>query len=274
MSKLCRIVFWNLNRKDLTDLVCDLAAATEADVVVLNESVVPIRTTQQALHSKVDRRFFVPKSSSEERFQCFCRNSALDLTEVHKGFRSSIRKLNLGSTYALLGLVHGVDMRNYDSETRQSAAQYLAEEIRFVISHQGHNRLILMGDFNMNPYDRGMNLALGLNAMMTRACVTAGHRTFQGKQYDFYYNPMWSLFGDGSQGPAGTVYDTSNQGPYGWNMLDQVIINHTIVENLDDIQILTHAGSTCLTDAKGRPSTRKASDHFPILVTLKGTDND
>jgi endonuclease/exonuclease/phosphatase family metal-dependent hydrolase len=166
--------------------------------------------------------------------------------------------------------VHGVDIRNYDLETRQSLAQYLADEIRFVKSEHGHNRLILMGDFNMNPYDRGMNLAMGLNAMMTRACITSGRRTFAGKEYDFYYNPMWSLFGDGSEGPAGTVYDTSNQGQYGWNMLDQVVINHSIVHEFEGVRILTHAGNNCLTDAKGRPDSNKASDHFPILLKLKG----
>lgn len=271
---LCRIVFWNLKRKDLTGLVCDLALATDADVVVLNECTVPILATLRALNSNVEQHFFVPESNSEDRFHCFCRNSALDLTEAHKGFRTSVRKLNLGSKQALLGLVHGVDIRNYDPETRQSLAQYLADEIRFVESEQGHNRFILMGDFNMNPYDRGMNLAMGLNAMMTRACVAAGHRTFLGTKYDFYYNPMWSLFGDGSEGPAGTVYDTSNQGAYGWNMLDQVVINHSIVNEFQGIRIMTHAGSNCLTDAKGRPDSSKASDHLPIAVTLKGVDRD
>jgi endonuclease/exonuclease/phosphatase (EEP) superfamily protein YafD len=271
---LCRIAFWNLQRKNLTNLVCDLALATDADVLVLNECTVPIGNTLQALVSNVNKRFFVPKSNSEERFHCFCRNGALDLTEVHKGFRTSVRKLELGSKKALLGLVHGVDIRNYDLETRQSVAQYLADEIRFVNSEQGHNRLILIGDFNMNPYDRGMNLAMGLNAMMTRACITSGHRTFARKKYDFYYNPMWSLFGDGTEGPAGTVYDISNQGPYGWSMLDQVVLSHSIVDDFESVRIITHVGSNCLTDAKGRPDSNKASDHLPILVKLKGVDCD
>ena len=269
---MCRIVFWNVKRKNLTQLVCELALATEADVLVLNESSAPISTTLEALNTNVDRHFFVPESNSENRFHCFCRNTALNLTEVHKGFRTSVRKLRLGPKQALLALVHGLDIRNYDSETRQSYAQSLADELRFVKSQQGHNRLIVMGDFNMNPYDHGMNLAMGLNAMMTRACVAAGHRTFLGKQYELYYNPMWSLFGDLSEGPAGTVYDTSNQGPYGWSMLDQVVINHSITNEFQSVRILTHAGSSCLTDAKGRPDSSKASDHLPIMLKLKGTD--
>jgi hypothetical protein len=261
-----------VKRRDLTHIVCELASETGADILVLNECAVPIKGTLRALHSAVDERFFVPNSNSEDRFHCFCRDSALDVSEVHHGFRTSFRKLNLGSKPTLLGLVHGVDMRNYDAETRQSVAQLLAQEVRFVQSQQGHDRFVLIGDFNMNPFDRGMNLAMGLNAMMTRVCVARGRRTFQGKEYDFYYNPMWSLFGDGSNGPAGTVYDTSNQGPYGWNMLDQVLLNHSVVGEFHGIEILTHAGRYQLTDAKGRPDSVRASDHLPIVVELKGED--
>ena len=79
---------------------------------------------------------------------------------------------------------------------------------------------------------------------------------------------MWGLFGDGSAGPPGTVYDTSNQGPYGWSMLNQVIINHSIVGAFRSVQILTHAGSKGLTDKNGRPDRKAGSDHLPILVTL------
>jgi exonuclease III len=191
------------------------------------------------------------------------------MSEVHSGFRISVRKLNIGVHRTLLALVHGVDMRNYDTETRQSFAQELAREIQFVKEQQKNNKLILLGDFNMNPYERGMNLAAGLNAMMTKACVRSGTRRHLGKDYEFYYNPMWSLFGDIHESPAGTVYDTSNQGPYGWSMLDQVLFNHSIVDLLADVKILTTSGLHSLMDKNGRPDSRNASDHFPIMLTLR-----
>ncbi|MGL4401912.1 MAG: endonuclease/exonuclease/phosphatase family protein [Luteolibacter sp.] len=264
-----RIVFWNLNRKSLTTLVTELVQVNEADVLILAECSAPAETTLEALRLHVDPMFFMPRYNSNGRFHCYCRNSELDLTEVHSGFRTSVRKLRIGSTSALLGIVHGVDIRNYDPESRQAAAQALVDEVSFVKNEQDNNRLILMGDFNMNPYDRGMNLPMGFNAMMTKTCVEREQRTFLGKKYDLYYNPMWSLFGDGTAGPAGTCYNTSNQGPYGWSMLDQVILNYSIVPSFGGVQILTHAGNHCLIDAKGRPNASVASDHLPILVEIK-----
>lgn len=263
-----RIIFWNVNNKDLTDLVCLISASTDADAVVLNENVSSSAKTLQRLKMEVSEEFYCPPAISKERFHCFCKSRALDLSEVHAGQRTSVRNFQVGRHRLLLALVHGVDVRNYDPEARQSYAQLLAEEMRFVQSQQGTNRLVMLGDFNMNPYDRGMNLAAGLNAMMTKTCVERGQRQYVGRSYDFYYNPMWSLFGDNTDGPAGTVYDTSNQGPYGWSMFDQVIVNHSAVALYRDVKIMTEAGSTSLMNSKGRPDASHASDHFPILVSF------
>lgn len=268
-SNLIRIIFWNVNNKDLSGLVSLLALQTSADVVVLNENSVASDTTLRELKATVSTDFFIPNSMSEKRFHCFSRESKLDMSEIHNGFRTNVRKLHYGNHQILLMLVHGVDMRNYDSESRQSFAQSLSSDIRLIKEQQGTDKVLLLGDFNMNPYERGMNLAAGLNAMMTKECVKQGVRRHLGENYDLFYNPMWSLFGDLTVGPAGTVYDTSNQGAYGWNMLDQVVIHHSIVELFKEVKILTSAGDHLLIDDRGRPDSKMASDHLPILVTLK-----
>lgn len=267
---MCRIVFWNLNRKDLTDLVCDLAGSTNADVVVLIESKAEIHDTLAALKSKVDSSYSKPISISDKRFHCLCRQPSFDLSEVHNGARTSVRKLSLGEESLLLYLVHGIDVRNYDESARQDFARSLGDEIRFVTSEQHTNRLILLGDLNMNPYDRGMNMASGLNAMPTRECVRRGQRIYQSKQYDLFYNPMWSLFGDNTSGPAGTIYDMSSQGPYGWSMFDQAVLHYSVVDQFSGVEILTQAGANLLIDSKGRPNYSQVSDHLPILLSLKG----
>ena len=268
--KFSRIVFWNVNNKDLTNAVCSLASSTMADVLILNENKIPSADTLRALQKNVSVDFYIPLPASENRFHCFCRTPKLDLSEVHSGFRTSVRKLKLGNHMTLLALVHGVDIRNYDTESRQSFAQELAADMNFVREDKSIERLVLLGDFNMNPYDRGMTLAAGMNAMMTRSCVAKQNRRYVGKKYDFYYNPMWSLFGDNTKGPAGTVYDTSNQGPYGWSMLDQVILHHSVVPLFHGVDILTKAGEYSLIDNKGHPNADTFSDHFPIIVNFYG----
>jgi hypothetical protein len=56
---------------------------------------------------------------------------------------------------------------------------------------------VLVGDFNMNPFQEGVVAANGLNAVMARR-VAARRRTrvVQEREYPFFYNPMWGHFGD------------------------------------------------------------------------------
>jgi exonuclease III len=268
---LLRFVFWNVNTKDLTYSVCALAKSTKADVIILAENLVRSHRTLGALRQDVNEQFFIPDVISESRFHCFSRDANLDLSEVHSANRISIRRWKLGTEKALLVLVHGVDIRNHDRETRQSFAEYIAGEIRFVSKEQKIKNIVVMGDFNMNPYDPGMYIARGLNAMMTRKCVARGVRQHTGGKYDLYYNPMWSLFGDNSKGPAGTVYDTSSQGPYGWNILDQVIIHHSLVPFFKDVKILSAVDGHSFANQYGRPDKKNVSDHFPILTEFRRT---
>jgi len=268
---LPRIIFWNTNKKDLTDLVCSITASTNADIVVLIESNGSPKEMLTALQTNVSPDFYYPtviEPQIRQRFHCFCRTPKLDLSEIHSGVRVSVRKLKIGHDETLLMLVHGIDPRNYDPASRQSNIQLIADEMRHVQSQEKTNKLILLGDFNMNPFDSGMNLPTGLNAMMTKACVKPGRRTYQYNEYEYYYNPMWSLFGDNTDGPAGTIYDTSQQGPYGWNMFEQVIVHHSLIEIFHSVQILTEAGKESLMTSKGRPNKKTASDHFPILANF------
>jgi exonuclease III len=276
-SKLSRILFWNVNKKDLTKFVCALAKSTMADVIILNENLLESSKTLSALQKDVSPDFYIPTTISEiskARFHCFCRKPLLDISEVNALDRASVREFRIGSRRALLMLVHGVDVRNNDDYVRQEFAHSLASDITFVKEQQNTNKLVVIGDFNMNPYDRGMTLATGLNAMMTRDCVAQKSRRRNNKEYEFYYNPMWSLFGDNTVGPAGTIYDASNQGPYGWSMFDQVLIHHSIVEFFHDVKIIDQAGEFLLKNARGRPDSNSASDHFPILVSLRGENDE
>lgn len=259
-----------MNKKDLSDAACSLASSTDADVVILLENGVCRNTMLRALQNKVTADFYIPKSAGDGRFQCFSRKSQLDLSESHSEPRISIRKFLLGNRIMLLTLVHGPDMRNNDSNQRMSFAHQVARQIRFMEVEKRLTNAILIGDLNMNPYESGMNLAAGLNAMMARSCTERRTRRHDGQYYEFYYNPMWSLFGDNTKGPPGTVYDTSKQGPYGWNMLDQVLLHHSVIPLFENVEILTNSGEHSLMNKRGRPDKKKFSDHFPILVRFYG----
>jgi hypothetical protein len=135
----------------------------------------------------------------------------------------------------------------------------------------GHDRTVLIGDFNLNPFDDGLASANGLNAVMTKELASRGERTVQQARYPFFYNPMWGYFGDRHGSPAGSYYyERAEHVMYFWNLFDQVLIRPSLIERFlgDELKILTSVSGINLMDSRGRPNKIAGSDHLPLLFTL------
>ncbi|GAB4457951.1 MAG: hypothetical protein OHK0029_18480 [Armatimonadaceae bacterium] len=106
----------------------------------------------------------------------------------------------------------------------------LARRIHELETERDITRTVLVGDLNLNPFDVGVVGTEGLHAVMTQQTALRESRTVQGKQYPFFYNPMWSHFGDNADTPAGTYYqDRAEAICYFWNMFDQVLIRPSLI---------------------------------------------
>jgi endonuclease/exonuclease/phosphatase (EEP) superfamily protein YafD len=267
--RMVKILFWNQYRKDLCELLCETVRASFADVVALIETKATVDRTLQALRSEISPDFHRPFGLSS-RFHLFSRDPSLDLSEIYDGDRVSLRRLYHGNAELLLGLVHVLDRRNWGELAQFAQVELLVKEIQRREDGEGHRRTILIGDFNMNPFDRAMTLFSGMNAVMALQDAGRGKRVVQGLEYRYFYNPMWGLFGDRTPGPCGTYYHSnSSDGHYGWNMLDQVLVRPDAMRWFGEVEILRMAGERLLHTKAGRPCKRSASDHFPILLTLK-----
>jgi len=93
----------------------------------------------------------------------------------------------------------------------------------------------------------------------------------RGRQYQFFYNPMWGHFGEHGQKPPGTYYRNSGeQVNYYWNMFDQVLVRPSLLDMFppDGVEIVTHAGRFPLMTSRGLPDRAVGSDHLPLLFRL------
>jgi hypothetical protein len=120
----------------------------------------------------------------------------------------------------------------------------------------------------MDPYSPGVVGARGLHAVPTRAIAAKGSRKVAGKEYRFFYNPMWSFFGDRSAGPAGTHFYSGKHVSSYWHIYDQVLLRPSVVPKLHEVRILDGDGETSFVTETGRPR-KSGSDHLPILVKLQ-----
>ena len=148
--------FWNFNTKGTIEhpesIVAQTALKHDADLIVLTESrVAPVLIVEEL--NRHESAFHIPETH-HTRFAIFTRFPSVFLEPFEDHPRMSLRRLRLpGRLEILIGVVHFPDRRNHPPSEQRSVSFEMAEFLRDAETRAGHRRTILVGDFNMNPFD-------------------------------------------------------------------------------------------------------------------------
>lgn len=137
---------------------------------------------------------------------------------------------------------------------------------------------IVVGDFNMNPFEPGMIHHEGFHALPAQNLNKAVD--FYGSTFNTYYNPSWVKFGDFEiqnnilkQKPAGSYYiENSNDLNYYWHVFDQVILRKSLIGNFsfESFKYITSINQeNDLLNYDLSPNDKEYSDHLPITFSIK-----
>lgn len=128
---------------------------------------------------------------------------------------------------------------------------------------------IIVGDFNINPYDNSCVNARYFHGIPIYEDAMRESRNIAGKEFRMFYNPMWNFLGD-FQKPYGTYYYNGGgaKNTY-WNIFDQVLFRPILKKRFlkDSLKILTETETKYLLDSNGHPD-QNISDHLPIIFEI------
>ncbi len=265
-------LFWNLGGKPLADRLARMANNFGVDVLILAECDVAPGVMLETLNREAVPMFHHHPGQCE-RIAIYARFANEFLPLHYETERVSIRRLSLPDTpEILIASLHSPSKLHADEFDQYEFSRRLSGIIQDSEGKIGHSRTVLVGDFNMNPFEDGAVSAGGLHGVMTREIAMRESRTVQGSQHPFFYNPMWALFGDGREDPAGTYYyAASGYRAYFWNIFDQVLLRPAVLPYFrnEDLKILTSDGVETLLSEKGLPDKKTGSDHLPIIFKLR-----
>lgn len=267
-----KILFWNLFRKDLSEHIAELTELTEADIIVTVENHIPPSVLTKRL-CNVGIGTFIEAWNFTDAVKIFTRLPAVNVKNLADDGRVTARRVTpiIGSHFNLIALHLPSKMWRTNADQAAWISSILRPFITNVEQQEGHKRTILIGDFNANPFEEGIIAAMGLHATSCKNVAKKGSRKIDGIESDMFYNPMWSFFGDMSQGPPGTFFHkSSGHHEFFWHMFDQVMIRPALIPFIKDkgVEILTHTGKRSLLNHKSQPDTRNSSDHLPIYLRL------
>jgi hypothetical protein len=268
---MINVLFWNAGGKPRQTQIAQLAKHFDVDIVLLAEVVDQPDDLLIALND-IEVGYEYSPGRVNTKIMVFTRFSNAFIRPIFETERLTIRKLGLpGKDDILLAVVHFPSKLFWNDESQAFECDNLADEIRGVEAKSGHRRTVLVGDFNMNPFESGVISARGIHGVMDRRIAQGGSRTVQDREYPFFYNPMWSLLGDNSPGPPGTFYyQRAEHRVYFWNMFDQVLVRPALLDRfrLDELAIIDHNGKQSLLTDAGRPNATIGSDHLPVRFRL------
>jgi hypothetical protein len=272
---LITILFWNLDKKSqvLSHVPC-LAQAHAPDIFILAECPNNLSPSITALN-KLNLGTFREEANARAKVRALTR---LDqgafrhkLTSLGREMAVwSIRAPKLSPPEALVAGVHMPSKAGGNTEADQlSVAIEVSKELVDIEDEHNHRNTLVIGDFNMQPYDEGMTMVTGFHGLMTKSLSHLPDRKHRQQLRRRFYNPTWGLFGDRTPGPAGSFYwHSSVLHNTHWELLDQVLVRPALIEHLHDLRILDRDGNHSLVGPEGGPDRDYLSDHLPILARI------
>ncbi len=225
---------------------------------------------QRSLRRETETVYIAPFNELSSRIKFFFRYPPESVRQVADSYGVSIREIRppVGMSLLLAG-VHLSSKLYVDREEQSSQARLVTRMIEEAERSVGHERTLVIGDFNMNPFEGGLVDADSFHSVMAQSIAERKMRKVRQVERRYFYNPMWGKLGDGSQGPPGTYYyqGFKNRELF-WNMFDQVLIRPELLPyyRKEALQVLTEVGDRQL--LTGDRINGYFSEHLPIMIGL------
>jgi hypothetical protein len=262
-------LFWNVKRRSGCEpLIATMVKTYGVDLLVLAE----YDTSEDLLLGHIDQsgvRRYRADQLTAHSLRLFYRLPSV--TPVFDDGHLSIRHIRLPRSIELLVVAAHLPSKLYCTPEDQTeyAVQY-AGEITKAERDTGINKTILVGDLNMNPFERGVLHHNAFHGIMNRQdAVRQRSRVVNGRVREYFYNPSWRMFTNGLLAPSGT-YWYGESGPVAqfWHVFDQVLVRPSLIDAFEErrFDVVSIVGKqSLLKQMTGRPST---SDHLPIRFML------
>lgn len=272
-----KVVFWNIAKNDLTAELMALVDVVNPDILFLAESQMAISNVLLALNNS-SADYFYNVDPICKKIRMFSKFREKYVAPITSSLRYTVRHIAVPSyvDYNIM-CVHFQSKINWDFADQAAHASELSLVINEFEEKANSLRTLIIGDFNMNPFDFGMVQTTGLHSVMSKEIALRKSRKVDGKDYRFFYNPMWSFYGDQGKGKVnGTTYNSlSKPINYFWNIFDQVLVRPELIEYMDEskLEIITELGNSVSLLKPSGVIDESISDHLPILITVKNNSS-
>lgn len=246
-------LFWNTHKNiDINPILRDLITENCISIVVLAEYTADINDLIRLLYDSGVIMEHIPTVGCD-RIHILGR---IDF-HIEPQLQTDYASIQVIGRDTILCCVH-LNSQIYSDHVsrREIVIEQIINDILKLENGLNTTNTIIVGDFNINPYDNSCVNARYFHGIPIYEDAMRESRNIAGKEFRMFYNPMWNFLGDFKE-PYGTYYrsaaDTFN--PY-WHIYDQVIIRPSLRSRFVDgnLKIITGSANVSLLDKNKHPN--------------------
>jgi len=272
------ILFWNTDipkegdakAEDIDMCLIRLVIENRVDLLVLAEYGSCIESLARVV-SNMSGVQFKPVIGSNGKIKSII-NVMYDVQTLPEASRYQIIKVSTARYDLLVAMIHSDSMLYSRKNRQEEVLRWFHHAIVEAEKEHQCNKVIAIGDFNVNPFDEAcLNAGIMFAVPFREEVVGKPSRDMDGRSYRKFYNPTWRFYGN-RIAPYATYHyhDSSDMANCYWNAIDQVMVRPALMSAFDEdeFRIITNTTLHSLL-CNGKPNRKKYSDHLPLLCVLK-----
>lgn len=261
-----KFIYWNTKNTISLDYVIDILNEENPDLFFLSEIDEKLLEEEQHIFNGFGYQYF--PNPGCERVKVIRKNDfSVELslqTKYYTVVKSEENDLHIISVH-----LPSLMFQNFDSlkEFIRDFRTNIDAEIGFSLEE----RILIIGDFNVNPFEKPMIDFDGFLA--TNSVNSRNEITHLGKTKQLYFNPTWQLYSrlhfPGTKHfkrPTGASYDILE-----FHYLDQVVISQKLRDDLQKDHICVVEETSNFVYLNKAKNSIEKSDHLALIynITLK-----
>jgi len=173
-------LYWNLYNKNLIESISNIVKYNDIDILILSEVDFSISDLIIKLN-KTSANYFLPHPISQcSKIKIVTKFHYDFIKPIYENDRMTIRMLDLPLRIkTLLTCIHFIDKRNYKEESQYVQSTKTIRDIHRIEQKYNISSNIIVGDFNMNPFEKGMINADGFNATYSSIIANSEKKIIQ-----------------------------------------------------------------------------------------------
>lgn len=264
---MLNILFWNVYKKPLQEIIVECILENEIDIAVFTEAE---NVNFSLIEDELINYSVVEKKDEKSKLYYFAKKS-LDAQIIQEQDRYTFCKFNYALCDYILCGIHLEDMRNSSSDDRCDTIRKLLGNLEQIEDSYNIVNSIVVGDVNANPYDKEIISIYGFNAVLFKKLIE--HSEYIDKRYENrkrFYNPILHFISESTE-MYGSYYSSQGSNTPYWNCLDQVLVRKSLVNKIKNVQYLKKISATGLMNRV--EINKNISDHLPLLVQFSEVED-